>query len=225
MSTTRCPVCGREANDGWSLCPQCGSELRRPPGETVGRAALTNQPEAATDRPVTETKRSPSAGDRPHTPGSLTIAARLGAVCGLFVALLIGLFFVYAASSAPITDYALAAFLAVAGVIPLVLCAILGLAAFLSDFFPALAAMFSEVSGLAALLSLFISAYRWNGAGAVVAAAWLVEFALCYFILRAISPRMSRRRRHKGRVSPEIARNNATSGYAHYLFGGILDSV
>jgi hypothetical protein len=203
-----CPVCGRPAEEGWALCPQCGASLAAPSAGAVEpkRADLPPIVEnSATRATFGRATRSTFGSTIAATVGPATGAearrtprAKTGLAAGIFVGAFAGIGFIAATSVPPRIDMTTALGLALFGTAFLVLAVLLGLAAYVSGFFPSFGVAFCYVCGIAVFVSLVISAFQWNAAGVVAWVSWLVQLIAAYFIIKGISIRMVRRRQRQG---------------------------
>jgi zinc-ribbon domain len=87
MSERNCPQCGREAREGWTLCPRCGTPLSSPTGLTRGApgSGAKGRQEPLSSWPR---KGDPRRAQIPRRGKRLRIAGV--ALCLLFLPLMFG---------------------------------------------------------------------------------------------------------------------------------------
>ncbi len=118
------------------------------------------------------------------------MAYRIGLVLGAIVGLLVGAWFTWITATAG--HVAEADLVVLGGLVALcvIIAVILALAAELSPFFPGLGAGFCLLAALASLVCAVISGFHGWGDAAVRFAAVMLALVACFFIIRAIAPRM-----------------------------------
>ena len=118
------------------------------------------------------------------------MAYRIGFVLGAIVGLLVGLWFTWITATAGHVAEADLVLLGGLVALSVVIAVILALAAELSPFFPGLGAGFCLIAGLASLVCAVISGFNGWGDAALRFVAVMLGLVACFFIIRAIAPRM-----------------------------------